>query len=203
MTDAFRTVAEPASARITRSKSRFLSFLLPVSSHEGIEAELARLRRIYHDASHVCFAYRLREGLSPREGADDAGEPAGSAGPPILRRIEEADLSNVLAVVVRYFGGTKLGIGGLIRAYSDAVQGTLEAARVVVRPIEVEVRIAFPPEATSGVMSTIHRHGAKIRHIEYDPAGSALVVLPSSQSEAFVHALREATGARATAEVQT
>jgi uncharacterized YigZ family protein len=203
MTDTFRTLAAPVSARISRSKSRFLSFLLPVSSHEEIEAELARLRRAHHDASHLCFAYRLREGLSPREGADDAGEPAGSAGPPILRRIQEADLSDVLAVVVRYFGGTKLGIGGLIRAYSDAARKASEAARVVVRTIEVEVRIAFPPEVTSGVMRTIHRHGARIRQIEYDPAGRGLLVLPASRSEAFVDDLREATGARATAEVET
>jgi len=203
VTDAFRTVAEPASARIARNRSRFLSFLLPASSREEIEVELDRLRKTYHDATHVCSAFRLREGPPPLDGADDAGEPTGSAGPPILRRLEEADLEDVLGVVVRYFGGAKLGVGGLIRAYSDAIQEALATATIVVRQVEVRIRIAFPPEVTSGVMSSIHRHGAKIRHIEYDPAGSALVVLPPSRCEGFLDALREATGARASAEVET
>ena len=203
MTDAFRTVSEPASARITRSKSRFLAHALPVSSHDEIDAELARLRKAFHDATHVCSAYRLHAGTSHLEGADDAGEPAGSAGTPILRQIEKADLFGVLVVVVRYFGGVKLGIGGLIRAYSDAAGAAVDGATIVVRRVEVDVRVAFPPAVTSGVMGTIHRHRAKIRHIEYDPSGVALVTLPPSRVDAFVDALREATGARATAEVRS
>jgi len=203
VTDAFRTASEPASARITRSKSRFLAHVVPVSSHDEVDAELARLRKAFHDATHVCSAYRLREDTPPLEGADDAGEPAGSAGTPILRQIEKADLYEVLIAVVRYFGGVKLGIGGLIRAYSDAACAGIDAATTVVRRVEVDIRVRFPPEVTSGVMGTIHRHRAKVRHIEYDPSGIALVALPPSRIDAFLDALQEATGARATAEVRS
>jgi uncharacterized YigZ family protein len=201
MSDAFRTVARQASARITRNRSRFLSFVLPVSTHAEIEAEIASLRRLYHDATHVCHAYRLRGGPPPLQGLEDDGEPSGSAGSPILRRLEEEDLCDVLAAVVRYFGGAKLGIGGLIRAYADATREALDNSRIVVRRIEVEVRISFPPELTSTVMGTIHRHDARIDHIEYDEAARAHVVLTPSRVEGFLDALREATGARASAEV--
>ena len=203
MTDTFRTIAEPVNARMTRNRSKFLSYLLPVSTLEEIEGERARLAEAHHGASHLCSAYRLREGVRPLEGADDAGEPAGSAGPPILRQLERAHLVDVLAVVVRYFGGVKLGIGGLRRAYSDATAGALAAAHLVVRRIEVPVEIAFPPDVTSGVMSTIHRYRAEIQHIEYDALGTARVALPPSRVTAFLDALREATGARARAEVRT
>ena len=203
MTDAFHTLARPSAGRVTRSRSRFLAYAFPVSSADEADAHLERLHREHRDASHVCFAYRLCSGDETIEVADDAGEPAGSAGPPILRRLEGADLHDVLVVVVRYFGGTKLGIGGLIRAYGDATAEALASARVVVRRLEVEVDVTFPPEITSGVMAVIHRHRAKIRHIEYDASGTALVALPPSRVATFVDALREVTGARATAEVRS
>lgn len=202
MRDAFRTIAEPSAARITRSKSRFLSFLLPVSSHEAIEKELAVLKKTYHDASHICLAYRLLSGPEPLETADDAGEPAGSAGEPILRRLRQAEIHDVLAAVVRYFGGIKLGIGGLIRAYSEAAEEALASAHIVTRVLEIEISIDFPPELTSGVMGTIHRHAAAVRHIEYDAAGRAVVALPPSRVDPFVSALRDATGAQARVDVQ-
>jgi putative IMPACT (imprinted ancient) family translation regulator len=201
MTDAYQTIESPTSARIRRKKSRFIAQLHPVSSVEGVDDALRTLRRIYHDASHYCFAYRLIGDAGPISTSDDAGEPAGSAGLPILHRLEEKDLLNVLGVVVRYFGGAKLGIGGLRRAYSDALLAAMARARIIVRRIEVDVFVAFPPEVTSAVMGTIRRHGAEIRQMEYDTQGNALVALLPSQVEEFVATLREATGARATVEV--
>ena len=198
MIDGFRTVAESASARLNRKKSRFLAFLIPVSSIEDIDRVRERLRKAYHDASHLPSAYRLLEG----EGgvisrADDAGEPAGSAGVPILRRIEGSELVNVLIVVVRYFGGVKLGIGGLARAYSDAAAGAIAEARIVERRIEAKIAVRFPPELTSAVMGAIHRHGASLEGIEYDGEGRATIVVPPSRAEGLIAALRDATGGRA------
>lgn len=202
MTDSYRTITAPTSARITRKKSRFAAFLCPARSPEDIDRELARLRKAHHDAHHVCFAYRIHGDPVPSSAADDAGEPAGSAGVPILHRLENANLVDLLAVVVRHFGGVKLGVGGLVRAYGDAAQKALDEAQIVVRKIEVEVEIIFPTELTSPVMRAIHRCGATAGRIEYDAQARALVTLPPSRVDGFLGELRDATGARARAEVK-
>ena len=201
MIDSYRTLADPAKGRITRKKSRFLASLVPVSSLDEVEAKIAEVRHAHHSAAHHCTAYRLVGAPDPIAVSDDAGEPSGSAGPPILRRLEEADLLNVLAVVVRYFGGTKLGIGGLIRAYGDATEAALEGARIVVRLVAVGVLIRFPSDVNSGVMATIHRYGAEVQGVRFDESAEVQVRLPPSGVSAFCAAIREATGNRATAEV--
>lgn len=201
MIDSYRTLAEPAKGRITRKKSRFLAFLYPVGSVEEIEAKIAEIRRVCHDAAHHCTAYRLVGSPEPIAASNDAGEPSGSAGPPILHRLEEAALLNVLAVVVRYFGGTKLGVGGLIRAYADATEAALEAGRIVVRRVDVGVLIRFPVDVNSGVMATIHRCGAEVQEVRFDESGEVRVKLVPSEVSAFRAAIREATGDRATTEV--
>ena len=202
MIDGYRTVAGPASARMTRKKSRFIAFLTPVSSIDEVEAEQERLRSAYHDAAHRPSAYRLlTAGGGIAAHADDDGEPSGSAGRPILMRIESADLLNVLIVVVRYFGGTKLGLGGLARAYSDAAEEALLNARIIAKRIESWIEIDFPPEITSSVMAAIHRHGANLKGIEYDRKAHAVVTIPQSRAEGFIAALRDTTKGRAAAEV--
>jgi uncharacterized YigZ family protein len=201
MIDSYRTIAEPAKARITRKKSRFLAFLYPVGAPAEVETNIAEVRRAHHDASHHCTAYRLVASPEPIAASDDAGEPSGSAGRPILHQLEEAGLLNVLAVVVRYFGGTKLGIGGLIRAYAGATEAALDGARIVVRRMTVEVLIRFPTDVNSGVMATIHRCGAEVQRVRFDESAEVRVALPPSGVSAFCGAIREATGGRATAEV--
>jgi uncharacterized YigZ family protein len=200
MIDSYRTLAEPAKGRITRKKSRFLAFLHPVGSPEDVETKIAEIRRAHHDASHYCTAYRLVAAAEPIAASDDAGEPSGSAGPPILHRLEENDLLNVLAVVVRYFGGTKLGVGGLIRAYADATEAALDGARIVVRRVAVAVLIRFPADVNSGVMATIHRCGAEVRDVRFGESAEVRVALPPSGVSAFRAAIREATGDRASTE---
>jgi len=202
MIDAFRTLARPASARIIRKKSRFLADAFPVSSLEEAERELAGVRRRNHEATHHCYAYRLLADGDPLSRSEDAGEPSGSAGPPILQRIEGADLLNVLIVVTRYFGGTKLGVGGLVRAYGDAAHEALEAGDIVERQLHVEVSIDFPIEVNSGVMATIHRHQARVVEIGYDGTPHARITLPPSGVEPFHDAIIEATGNRAHIEVE-
>lgn len=201
MIDTYRTVHEPASARITRKRSRFIGLLHPVSSPAKVQIELQRIRRTYHDATHVCYAYRLLGGTEPVSFFDDAGEPSGSAGLPILQQLEKAELLNVLGVVIRYFGGTKLGVGGLVRAYSDTTQAILKSAHIVVRRLAINVSVHFPPKVTSGVMGAIHRYGANVIDMQYDSEGRAVVALPPSRVAEFIDGLKEGTGAQATAEV--
>ena len=202
MIDAFRTIDEPATARLNEKKSRFLAYVVPVASAEDVDEELARLRRRHHDATHHCTAHRILIGEEVAESSNDDGEPSGSAGLPILQQLQKADLVNLMAVVVRYYGGTKLGVGGLVRAYGGATAEALASAPVIVRKIETVLSITFPTEANSGVMGTIHRHSVKVLGIEYDAQAHVRVSLPPSRVDAFCAAVKEATGDRATVEVE-
>jgi putative IMPACT (imprinted ancient) family translation regulator len=114
--------------RLREKASVFLAELHPAADASERAAILAALRRRDHDATHHCSAFR--EGVPPRAwGSDDDGEPSGTAGPPMLRVLEGADLTDCLAVCIRWYGGTKLGTGGLVRAYTEALQGAVEEAR--------------------------------------------------------------------------
>ena len=197
MIDSYRTIESDTQAKITRKKSRFIALCHHASSLEEVNSLLEATRRTYHDASHFCYAYRLLGDDASIEYSSDAGEPAGSAGLPILQQIQKAGLYDVLVIVVRYFGGTKLGIGGLIRAYSDAAAAALAAAKVVVKKQEVRLSVSFPPEITSAVMSLIHRHPARVEDVRYEQSAHVLVALPPSGIERFKRELTEATGARA------
>lgn len=201
MIDSFHTIPERVSARISRKRSRFHSFVLPVETLEDVDRELGALRREHRDAAHVCSAYRLRGESAALSGSADDGEPSGSAGLPILQQLEKAGIVDVLAAVVRYFGGVKLGVGGLVRAYSDAVAEALSTTTIVERRLETRLRITYEPSLTSAVMQTIHRLDANVERIEYDSEAVAVVTVPPSRACAFVDGLREATGGRAKAEV--
>jgi len=204
MQDTYRTLTAEASAKLNRSKSRFLAFAIPVASVADVEAALDVLRRRYHDATHHCYAFRLLPLEPPREdeGCNDDREPAGSAGLPILQQLQKSDLHNVLAVVIRYFGGVKLGIGGLVRAYGDAADAALQAAAVTVVKRNVKVEVCFPPETTSGVMSLVHRSNAKIVSTSYDRMSIVTVSLPPSRVEGFTSELSDATSGQARWEVR-
>ena len=197
MIDTYLTIKEPATARITRKKSRFIGLLYPASRKEETETTLAQVKRSYHDATHHCSAYRLMEDSGPAGHADDAGEPAGSAGRPILQQLEAAELVDVLAVVVRYYGGTKLGVGGLIRAYADATKEAIAAATLVEKQQRTRLAILFPPELNSGVMGLIHRHPIEVEQVSYNKEARILVAVPPSLLAQFSQELQEATGARA------
>jgi len=197
MNDAYLSIKEPSSARLTRKKSRFIGLLYPVSFEEEVHAALTQAKRSYHDATHRCTAYRLMSPSGPVVRTDDAGEPAGSAGAPILRQLEAAKLHDVLAVVVRYFGGTKLGVGGLIRAYADATKEAIAVATFVEKCQRIKIAIRFPSEVNSQVMALIHRHPIKVEHVAYNKEARVLVALPPSLFPRFSQELQEATGARA------
>lgn len=127
--DTYKSIAEPSRGLFRDNGSRFLAFAWPVESEEEVKQIVASLRKEYHDARHHCYAYRLgKDGQFWR--ANDDGEPSGSAGRPILGQIDSAGLSDVLVVVVRYFGGIKLGIPGLIRAYKTSTSDALAFAQV-------------------------------------------------------------------------
>ena len=125
----FNTIKETSSAEIVEKKSKFIANIFYVESIEDVENKLKEIRKKYYDAKHNCFAFRLDKDNISR--FSDDGEPSGTAGSPMLNILEGRNLSNVLVVVTRYFGGILLGTGGLVRAYSDATIKAIENANIV------------------------------------------------------------------------
>ena len=182
---SMRTLARPGRAKLVERRSRFLAFAYPVSTEGEIEALLAALRREYHDAQHIAYAWRLPH----KERADDAGEPAGSAGRPILRLLQGEGLEGVLVAVVRYFGGVKLGVGGLARAYRAAAKGALEAAGIVERVRQVQVRLRLPNGRVGEALAVLGMLGARVRAQGYDGEAILVVALPENEVERLRRAL--------------
>ena len=152
--DTYRSISARSTGLYKDNGSRFLAFAYPVETEEEVKALVDGLRKEYHDARHHCFAYRL--GLDgSRWRASDDGEPSGSAGRPILGQIDSAGLSDILVVVVRYFGGIKLGIPGLIRAYKTSTQEALAAADTVEKTAARRFRITFDYLSMDSVMKVL------------------------------------------------
>jgi len=152
--DAYSSIAAPSEGLFKDNGSRFIALAYPVETEEEVKAIVAGLRKEYHDARHHCYAYRLGYQGNVFRSSDD-GEPSGSAGRPILGQIDSAGLSDVLVVVVRYFGGIKLGIPGLIRAYKTSTADALSHARVVEKVAGVRFRVSFGYEAMNTVMKVL------------------------------------------------
>lgn len=140
--DTFKSIAAPSEGLFKDNGSRFIALAYPVESEDQVKEIVSSLKKEYHDARHHCYAYRLgHRGDIFR--ANDDGEPSGSAGRPILGQIDSAGLSDVLVVVVRYFGGIKLGIPGLIRAYKTSTSDALASARVIEKTACRNFRLRF------------------------------------------------------------
>jgi uncharacterized YigZ family protein len=151
--------------------SRFIAYLFPVCNQVEAEAEIAGLRKQYHDASHVCFAFRLGEGREDYFRYNDDGEPSGTAGLPIYNEIKGKDYLNVLAAVVRYFGGTKLGTGGLARAYAAAAQLVLARSQPLLSVVKKEASLTFPYDFTGEVMHLVRTFSLDILSQHYTDQG--------------------------------
>lgn len=141
--DTYRSIAGPSCGAFRDNGSKFIALAYPVESEEEVRSLLANARKEYHDARHHCCAYRIGHDGGIWRASDD-GEPSGSAGRPILGQIDSAGLSDVAVIVVRYFGGIKLGIPGLIRAYRTATADALSSAEVVEKVAGRWIRLDFP-----------------------------------------------------------
>ena len=134
---SYKTIAKESEGFYKEKGSKFLAFAVPVSSEDDIKAFIAQKRKEHHQAVHVCSAFRLGADHKVYRASDD-GEPSNSAGPPILGQIQAYELTDILIAVVRYYGGTNLGVGGLISAYRTAAKDALENATIIVKE-EVEI----------------------------------------------------------------
>jgi uncharacterized YigZ family protein len=166
--------ARQATAELREKGSRFLAVVGPASGEEEARAALAALARLYPDATHLCWAWRL--GRPPRERSADAGEPAGTAGAPMLRVLRDAGLSDVLAVVARWFGGVKLGKGGLARADAGAVRAALDGLPIEHRVVRVRLTLSLPLAHAGAIKRLIHPPEVELESETYG-AEATLVLL--------------------------
>ena len=152
--DAYRSIAARSEGLFKDNGSRFIALAFPVETEDQVREIVASLRKEYHDARHHCYAYRLGY-RGDRFRTNDDGEPSGSAGRPILGQIDSMGLSDVLVVVVRYFGGIKLGIPGLIRAYRTSTADALGRAEIVEKVAGKRFRLTFDYLSMNGVMKVL------------------------------------------------
>ena len=182
MNDLYKTLAAPSEGIYKEKGSRFLAFAYPINSVDEAMQIVAELKKKYHDARHHCYAYRL--GLNGDDfRANDDGEPSGTAGRPILGQLLSFEVTNVLVVVVRYFGGIKLGTSGLIVAYKSATSDALSAAEIVERHEEVGLNVTCNYEQLTYVLKQIATTEARIVSQNYDMTCSINLYVPKSQAE--------------------
>lgn len=161
MSDTYKTIIAPTEGIYKEKGSKFLSFAIPVSSADEVKEIVKNYRKEYYDSRHVCYAYML--GADRKEfRANDDGEPSGTAGRPILGQINSRELTNILVIVVRYFGGILLGTGGLVVAYKEATTDALDQAEVIEKTVDESISIIFDYVLMNEVMRIIKDTNAQI-----------------------------------------
>jgi uncharacterized YigZ family protein len=167
MDDAYMTISSPCEGLYKEKGSKFLAFAFPVSTKEQVKPIVDDLRKKHHDARHVCFAYIINP-QSPETRANDDGEPSGTAGRPMLGALQSKGVVNVLMVVVRYFGGTKLGTSGLINAYKTASLDALENGEIIERNLEATLSIRFSYFVMNDVMKVMKEENPTVLSQSFD-----------------------------------
>lgn len=161
MDDTYLTISRTSEVIYKEKMSKFLAFAIPVSSVEDVKKQLEKYQKEYYDARHVCWAYMLGSQRTDFR-SNDNGEPSGTAGKPILGQINSAGLTDILIVVVRYFGGIKLGTSGLIVAYREAASEAIAANEIIERQVEDEVHFGFEYPLMNEVMRIVKEEGPTI-----------------------------------------
>lgn len=161
--DTYKTIASSVQEVIFKEKSsKFLGYAFPVTSEEEIKAHLEEVKKAHFSARHWCYAWQLGYGTNQRYRANDDGEPNNTAGIPIYGQIQSFELTNILVIVVRYFGGIKLGVGGLVQAYKTTAQLTLQEAETEEKLITEELRIRFEYPLMNKVMRVVKEQNLNI-----------------------------------------
>ena len=192
--DLYKTIAAPVEVAMRERSSKFLSYIYPVQNEEQIREALEALRKRFFDATHHCYAWRLGpQGEHYR--ANDDGEPSGTAGKPILGQLLSHELTDCLVVVVRYFGGTKLGVPGLIAAYKESAQQAIEAAEIIEKTVDRAITVHFPYLTMNDVMRIIKEEQPTIEEQIFDNLCSMTLSIRNSRAEIVLGRLRKVEGA--------
>lgn len=188
----FKTICKNETAEIVEKKSKFIANIFYVESEEEAENHIKNIKKKYYDAKHNCFAYIItsENGDKIKKTSDD-GEPSGTAGIPILEILEKQNLSNVLVIVTRYFGGILLGTGGLLRAYSSATLEVLEKTQIVSKTLGYEVKLEISYKDVDQLKYVLEKEKIKIIDVNYEEFASILIEIPEEKIERFLEKNKE------------
>lgn len=165
--DTYRTIKNVARGLFTEKKSKFIAYAIPIQSLDDIKLELERYKKEYYDARHICWAYMIgADRLEYR--ANDDGEPSGTAGKPILGQINSHELTNILILVIRYFGGIKLGTSGLITSYKSATIEAISNAEIIEKTVDLNIHFSFEYPFMNDVMKIVKDLEPTILKQEYN-----------------------------------
>lgn len=182
-----RTIYAPARSEIEIKRSRFIASCARTDSEEAARAFIAQIRREFPDARHHCTAFIIHQDTGPDTArSSDDGEPAGTAGNPMLKVLTESNLTNVTCVVTRYFGGTKLGTGGLVRAYSGAVQQVLEDAQTVRLVTQPSYQLQLPISEAGKIEAKLTQNGYQILDRDFSQEASLRFAAPLETSQSQI-----------------
>ncbi|NJE07549.1 YigZ family protein [Thermococcus sp. M39] len=187
----YKTLRGIGTAKLVIKKSVFIGYASPANSEEEAKAFIAKIKAHHRDATHNVFAYLINDGKSFAVRYDDDGEPKGSAGKPVLKVIQNKGLNNVVVVVTRYFGGIKLGYGGLVKAYSDATSLAIENAGIVEIYQTERFEVVFSYNLYHTVKETIEKNGGKVVDEEYGELVKFIVEIKKGEAESLMNLLTE------------
>ncbi len=196
MLETYKTVLEGGTGEITEKKSRFIATVRPVKTEEEALAFLEEMKKKYWDARHNCFVYSVGLNREYTRCSDD-GEPSGTAGRPMLDVILGEDIYNVAVVVTRYFGGVLLGTGGLVRAYSKAVQEGLAASRIIEKRRGISLKVTTDYTGIGKIQYIAGERSIPILNSEYTDKVVLELLIPSDEADAVQKAITEGTNGRA------
>ncbi|NLM13762.1 MAG: YigZ family protein [Epulopiscium sp.] len=196
MLKRFKTILQPAEAEIIEKKSRFIATVRPVKNEEEAQAFIEEMRKKYWDATHNVFAYQIGERDQIQRFSDD-GEPSGTAGLPVLNVLKGDDLKNTAIVVTRYFGGTLLGTGGLVRAYGRCAREGVLAAKIVEKVLYCVFHVVTDYSRLGKIQYEILQMGNVIQDTIYTDAITFVVLVEQGNEEKFISKITEISGAQA------
>ena len=200
MSGTYRTAAGEGKGEYTEKRSRFLGEIYPVRSEEEAMARVQAARKKYYDARHHCYAYILGQDGAFKKASDD-GEPQGTAGQPILKVLEGAGCTDLVAVVTRYFGGTLLGTGGLVRAYTQAVREALRDAGIVRMCLCNVFAVTVSYSQLDRLLYFLRQKGLSPGETAYTDSVTTEITVEEAQSDTFVQEIASLTGGQAQCEI--
>lgn len=190
----YRTIAKESEGLYKEKGSRFIALAYPVRTEEEVKQHVADVKKKYYDARHHCYAYILGANKDAYRMNDD-GEPSGTAGRPIHGQLLSKDLTDTLIIVIRYFGGIKLGVSGLINAYKTAAKDALDNNTIVEKFVEEDYQLHFPPLSMNKVMQLLKRETVKITDQQYDTDCIIRFTVQKRDADNLLEALRKVDGA--------
>lgn len=187
----YKTISKPVENILLKEKgSKFLGYAYPVNNEEELKVCLDKIKNEHPKATHHCYAFRL--GLNGENyRANDDGEPSGSAGLPIYNQLLANELTQILLIVVRYYGGTKLGVGGLVKTYKESAKITLDEAEIVIKELETQIRIEFPFSLQNVIFTLLNKNEAQIKEFNADEKCSIIASIKKAKESSLIEQFSE------------